>query len=380
MMTSPIGLSSELIAPAHPKTCVTDSSETFNAQESVLTEVMHPGDSVAALCRRLAGRLREREGTILSLMIYGSCGQETAVAAELQAELGVPNWPITWVEGSSCEGTPLAGLQAFAVSGQPVTRIKVGERVVGSVYQDDEARHLLLGGLGPVAIGMAPTAQLQQMFANMELALELAGFSLSDVVRTWFYNDNILAWYHEFNRVRSALYGGVKWRTGSLPASTGIGAGNPAGAALQVALLAVKPLDKANCACEIASPLQCPAPAYGSSFSRAMEINSGGRRRLLISGTASIYGDGKTAWVGNVRKQVDQTMEVVAAILQSRGMGYGDVSRATAYYRQAENRRHFVNWLAEHELTALPVVETRSVICRDDLLFEIELDACKPSA
>src|ERR1019366_1387059 len=131
--------------------------------------------------------------------------------------------------------------------------------------------------------------QVQQMFGNLEWALDQAGFELADVVRTWFYNDDILAWYGDFNRVRSAHYAGVKWRTGSLPASTGIGARNIDGAALVVAAWAMRPLDGAARAREVGSPLQCPAPAYGSAFCRAMELDSGGCRRLFVSGTASIY-------------------------------------------------------------------------------------------
>lgn len=352
-------------------------STSTAAGEFVLTEVMQPGEETAAVCCRLAQKLQARQAVILSLFVYGDCREKLSVVTALQAELGVVDWPVTWVEGGSCDGAPLAGLQAFALSGGVVTRIRVGGNIVGSVYEDTDARHCLLGGLGPVACGLPPTAQLQQLFANLETALELAGCQLADLVRTWFYNDAILAWYDDFNRVRTALYRDVRWRTGSLPASTGIGARNPAGAALQVAAWAVKPLDRASCAHEIGSPLQCPALAYGSSFSRAMELTSGGLRRLLVSGTASIHPGGQTAWIGDVRQQINLTMEVVAAILQSRNLGYGDVTRATCYYQHAQDRRHFAAWLSDHDLSILPVIATHSVICRDDLLFEIELDACR---
>jgi enamine deaminase RidA (YjgF/YER057c/UK114 family) len=270
----------------------------------------------------------------------------------------------------------LAGVQAFALSGRSVTRVRLGNRVVASVFEDGGARHCLLGGLGPNTTSLLPPAQVQQMFGNLECALDLAGFELRDVVRTWFYNDNILAWYDDFNRVRTALYADVKWRTGSLPASTGIGGRNPSGSALVVAAWAMRPLDTLSAAREIGSPLQCPAPAYGSAFSRAMEITSDGWRRLTVSGTASIHPGGKTAWVGNPRKQVDLTMEVIAAILQSRGMDFLDVNRATAYYRKPEYKAFFEAWCAERDLQMMPVLHTHSVVCRDDLLFEIELDAC----
>jgi enamine deaminase RidA (YjgF/YER057c/UK114 family) len=214
------------------------------------------------------------------------------------------------------------------------------------------------------------------MFGNLECALDLAGFELGDVVRTWFYNEDILAWYGDFNRVRTEHYAGVKWRTGSLPASTGVAGKNPAGAALAVAAWAMRPIDASACAREIGSPLQCPAPAYGSSFARAMEIDSGGGRRLFISGTASIHPGGQTAWVGNPKKQIDLTMEVVAAILESRGMDFEDVTRATAYFQHPLFTTHFDRWCDARNLRHMPVLYVHCDICREDLLFELELDAC----
>jgi enamine deaminase RidA (YjgF/YER057c/UK114 family) len=345
------------------------------APETVLTETMRADEPLQDVFHRLAARLAAGESSLLGLMIYGSMAARDAVERAMRLELGETCWPVTWVEGASCDGAALAGVQAFAISGRPVTRVRLGNRIVGSVYEDGGARHCLLGGVGPTARSLGVGAQVQQTFGNLEWALDQAGFELGDVVRTWFYNEDILSWYGEFNRVRSAHYGNVKFRTGSLPASTGIGARNIDGAALTVAAWAVRPIGEGIRAKEIGSPLQCPAPAYGSSFSRAMEIDSGGWRRLLISGTASIHPGGKTAWVDDPKKQVDLTMEVIAGILQSRGMDYRDVTRATAYYRDPAYLPYFTAWCAERNLENMPVVHTHSVVCRDDLLFELELDA-----
>ncbi len=344
--------------------------------EFVLTETMTAGEPLAAVFERLAANLAAQEAELLSVMIFGALAARTEIDLAMHAALGETQWPVTWIEGPGCDGAPLAGVQAFAVSGRPVTRVRLGNRIVGSVYEDEGARHCLLGGLGPTARTLGAGAQVQQTFGNMEWALDQAGFEFGDIVRTWFYNEDILAWYGEFNRVRAAHYGNVKFRTGSIPASTGIGARNADGAALAVAAWAVRPIGEGSRAKEIGSPLQCPAPAYGSSFSRAMEIDSGGWRRLLVSGTASIHPGGKTAWVGDAKKQVDLTMEVVAGILQSRGMDYRDVTRATAYYRDPSYVKYFNEWCAERNLQSMPVVNTHCVVCRDDLLFELELDAC----
>mgnify|MGYP001627459057 CR=1 FL=1 len=265
----------------------------------------------------------------------------------------------------------------FAVTGAAVSRIRLGGRVVASVYEDGSARHCLLGGFGPSSTLLQPAAQTQQTLANLEAALEVAGFGLGDVIRTWFYNDAILDWYADFNRVRSALYRTIRFRTGSLPASTAVSGRNAAGAALMVAARALQPLSPDAEAHEVGSPPQCPAPAYGSSFSRAMELKVGTTRQLLISGTASIHPGGETAWVGNPARQVAMTMKVITAILHSRSMDWRDVTRAIAYCKHPAYRRHFDAWCAAHGLE-LPVIAVHCDICRDDLLFELELDAAVP--
>jgi enamine deaminase RidA (YjgF/YER057c/UK114 family) len=282
---------------------------------------------------------------------------------------------VTWVEGASCDGSPLAGVQAFAISGADLQRVVVNGQVVGSVFEDGGARHCLLGGLGPTDPTQPRATQASQTFENFATALGRAGFGLADVARTWFFNDDILAWYGDFNRVRTACYAHTLFHTGSLPASTGVEGYNPAGAACVMGAWAVQPLEGATRVAEVASPLQCPAPAYGSSFSRAMEIASGGSRRLLVSGTASIAPGGETLWPGDTRKQIEQTMEVVAAILRSRDMNLGDVVRATAYFKHRADTVLFEKWLQAHELQTMPHVLVHCDICRGDLLFELEADA-----
>jgi enamine deaminase RidA (YjgF/YER057c/UK114 family) len=358
------------LPPARPKV----------TPEFVVTERAFNGEPADAVFARLAAQLRACRAELLSLMVYSAPEARDEIAQAMRHALGDPQWPVTWIESPLPAAAPFAGVQAFAISGVEVERVRVGKTIVGSIFEDGAVRHCLLGGLGPTSTALQPAAQVQQTFANLGWALAQAGFEFADVVRTWFYNDDIVAWYPAFNHVRSSLYRNIPWRSGSLPASTGIGARNPAGAALTLAAWAVQALDGATCAREVASPLQCPAPAYGSSFSRAMEIDAAGFRRLFISGTASIEPGGATVWVGNARKQIQLTMEVVGAILTSRGMTFDDITRATAYFRKPELKAEFDRWTAEHEMTGIPAVATDCIICRDDLLFEIEVDAYSADA
>jgi enamine deaminase RidA (YjgF/YER057c/UK114 family) len=339
-----------------------------------LTIRAQPDETIPDLCRRLAGQLKNSPATPLHLLAFGNCQAHAAVLEALAGQLGAVDFPVTWVDGGACGDGPIAGLQVQVFTG-PVERVVREGRHVGSIFTDGGARQCVVGGLGPGAKAGSRAAQTARTLEHLQAVLEQAGFGLADVVRTWFYLDKILSWYNEFNRARTRIYSGVKFHTGSLPASTGIGARNPAGTALTLAAWAFRPVEPGACAKEVASPMQCPAPAYGSSFSRAMEISTNGGRQLFISGTASIALEGQTLWVGDVRKQVEMTMEVVEAILRSRGMSLDDLSRATAYFRRAADAAALAAWMADRGRATLPVVATECDICRDDLLFELEAEA-----
>jgi enamine deaminase RidA (YjgF/YER057c/UK114 family) len=163
-----------------------------------------------------------------------------------------------------------------------------------------------------------------------------------------------------------------------MPASTGVGGRPPAGVALDLAGWALQPYREWAGAHEVFSPLQCPAPQYGSAFSRAMEICSGGSRRLVVSGTASIALNGELIWPGDIVRQIGRTMAVIGAMLVSRGLGWTDVDRAIVYLKHGNDLPAFTDWLQQNGLAGLPFVPVQGDICRTDLLFELEVDACAP--
>jgi enamine deaminase RidA (YjgF/YER057c/UK114 family) len=245
------------------------------------------------------------------------------------------------------------------------------------VIEDDHVRWAFVSGVTPAALWAAPTVQAIEAFERAEAALRLAGLDFRHVFRTWVFVDDILDWYDEFNRARTGFYRDRRVFDGLVPASTGIGAANPLGAALTLDLLAVAPKDDSVSVKRLASPLQCPALDYGSSFSRAVEITEPGLRRVLVSGTAGIAPDGTTAHVADVGAQTDLTLDVVEAILRSRGMDWPDVTRAVAYFRRGEDAPVLDERWASRGGPDLPVIVTESVICRDELLFEIEVDAAR---
>ena len=365
--------------PPLPVSIITTACSKKNisntVRELMLSETVRPGEEPVLALRRLAIRLREQNASLIGLMIFGNVAARLSIETAMRDVLGAPDWPVLWVEGASCHGAALAGVQAFALVGGRGEPVMLEGRVVATRYTVGDTALCWVGGV--VAEDTAATRGLQteQAFNQLEKALNAAGFVFGDLMRTWCYNHDLLAWYGEFNHVRSARYRKVAFRTGSLPVSTGISATNLAGAAIVLAGLAMRPARADGGAREIGSPLQCPAPAYGSAFSRAMEFELGGKRRVLVSGTASIEPGGATVWTDDINRQIELTMRVVAAILEARGLGWADVTRALAYFKSPAFVPVFETWCREYGWENPPCINLHCDICRDDLLFEIEVDA-----
>lgn len=289
------------------------------------------------------------------------------------------DWPLTLLHGDACPGTSITGSQFIALSGTELHPVLDAGRRVGSWYETADARYCLLGDLRADNLMLPREAQARAVFEKMEQLLLQAGMVFTDIVRTWIYLNDLLQWYDAFNGVRTRFFEerGVFDRL--VPASTGIGAGTASGEAMVSALLAVKPKHAGVQISAVPSPLQCPALDYKSSFSRAVEIDRPGSRLLTISGTASIEPGGRTVHLGDCRRQIALTMEVVHAILQSRGMAWSDTCRAIAYFKKISDAPLLEAYCTGNALPTLPVAVSHADVCRDDLLFEIELDAVKPA-
>ena len=249
---------------------------------------------------------------------------------------------------------------------------------VAVMWSDDDADYCLLAGVLPPDLSAPRGEQAAAVFRQLEEVLAEAGMAFANVVRTWLYIDDVCEWYGEFNAARSAFFDARNVFETFLPASTGIGCANIDGAALMAGAFAMKP-KRAGVRAEIVeSPLQAPAMAYKSSFSRAAEWITPAKRRLFVSGTASILPDShEVAFVGDIEKQVACTMDAVLAILESRGYGWQDTVRSIVYLKKPEFLSAWRAWLAARGLPVTFAAETVCDVCRDEWLFEIELDAQK---
>ncbi len=299
----------------------------------------------------------------------------TRFRREAEARMGRVDWPVTWLQGDCCNGEHLSACQAVLVSGVDVRPVLLRGRVVGKVFQTPDAIVCRVGNILPDDLAADRTVQARQAFENLRAALESVGLAFTDTVRTWLYLSRLLEWYGPFNQERTRFFEEHGVFDKRVPASTGIGAGNPSGAALVVDALAIRSTNPAMRILPVASPLQCSAMSYRSSFSRAMEVQWPDGRELLVSGTASISPDGRSLYTGDTRRQIALTMEVVGAILAARGMGWGDAARGIAYFKDLREAPLLAEYCRAKGLPALPLALSHADICRADLEFEIELDA-----
>jgi len=121
-----------------------------------------------------------------------------------------------------------------------------------------------------------------------------------------------------------------------------------------------------------------------SSFSRALRLDFGGYKVMLISGTASVNEEGKAEHVGDFKAQLWRTYRNLTNLLAAEGMSWHDVVRTTNYLRDIERdyaefnkiRTSFFQWMKLDPLPASTGIQAR--LCWETLLVEIEVYAiCK---
>lgn len=340
-----------------------------------ITAPAGPGGDMADALERVADVLREFRAQLAALTVFCSPDFLPHAKDALGAAFGEPAWPATVVASEHAAAQPLPGAQAIALAGASIVPLRLNGRVVGVAYETAHARWALLGGVLPHDPHAPAAQQAQEVFSALQAALALADMGPRDILRTWFFLGDILSWYETFNRERSEFFAQAGVLRHFLPASTGIGARNPSRAAIQAAAVGLRPHNGAARVFPVPSPLQGPPLKYGSAFSRAVEVALPGCRRLYVSGTASIDRQGASAHLGDAAGQIQHTMNVVEAILHARGMTWADVTRAVAYVKRGADVKAFFDLFSAEPAARLPVLVAQSDICRDELLFELEVDA-----
>jgi enamine deaminase RidA (YjgF/YER057c/UK114 family) len=343
-------------------------------EEHWLTSTRMPKDPPLAALDRAAQYLHDADARIASIEVIGLMRDFKNYPLVLERKFGPIQWPITCIGGTG-DAEECGGVQIWAVRGPAMRPVECAGGVFGVLFEDAWVKFCRLGGMTAFQAGLTPPEQTTSVLRSMDAALRAVSMDFGDTVRTWYYNRDILNWYDWFNASRDAFFEEHGVFEGLIPASTGVGAVPPHGSAIVGGLIAVHAKDDRVQVAAAPSPLQCPAVEYGSSFSRAVAMDFPDHKRLFVSGTASIAPNGDTTHVQDVDAQIEQTMSVVEAILDASGMGWNAVTRGIAYLKYARDLPRFADYCSRNGLERLPLIALGADICRDDLLFEIEVDA-----
>ena len=357
-----------------------------------------PHAAAAAIYRPLARFLHDHRLHLVQERIFGSLSVRPDVLAARHAALppafAGPDAPITYVEGMPPWGPGLAGVIVRAVPAaellHPVAVIHDRDHPVGRTWQDAHATWVVLQGLGAQpSAGRPADPPAQQTRQTIELAHRLLaahGLDFTHVVRTWFYLSDILAWYPDFNHARSELYQGFGLFPAPegdllLPASTAISGRNPAGAALSLDLLALKPHHPCpDLVRRLSNPRQEEAFRYGSAFARGAVVRLPCSGEIQVSGAAAIDLSGASLHPGDLEAQIASTLDCIAALLAEENAGLTDVTAGTVFVKRSADGAAFWRWAQAHDLQDLPAVTVLADVCRPELLFELDAEAALPAS
>jgi enamine deaminase RidA (YjgF/YER057c/UK114 family) len=320
-------------------------------------------------------QIAEKNATVIRQVVFGSEEYYKEILNVQKVSLGEIMWPCVWIPSNSNKSPLADGVFFHAITNTDLEYLTFNGDPIGCSYKTDFAEVCYINGLQPNDFSLSRKEQAHDIFKNIQALLTNVDMELTDIVRTWFYNDDILNWYDDFNKVRTAFYQESGVYENRIPASTGVGVFHPLSTACTVHLVAMKPLDSNLTIETVASPLQCSATSYGSSFSRATQVKTPTGRKLFVSGTASINEAGETVYLDDLEGQIIKTYQVINEILESCGMTYQDVESGIIYLKQYSDIPEFKNIAQKHSLPQFPSIITENIVCRDNLLFEIEVEA-----
>jgi len=235
------------------------------------------------------------------------------------------------------------------------------------IHVGDETRFHAAALCGP---GETAYEQTLGMFGLAEDLLLQAGMEFRDVVRTWIHMRDIDRDYGDLNRARREFFRarGID----PVPASTGIGGGPVSEAhVLCLGVYAVK-AGRPAVRTVMTSPTLNEAAQYGADFVRGLKVVETNKVALLVSGTASIDEQGRTAHIGDFDAQADRMFVNIAALLERQGANFGDVVSAITYLKHPADAGRLRRKIRAARFEGFPHALVVAPICRPDLLCETE--------
>ncbi|GAB4143937.1 MAG: hypothetical protein Fur0037_11690 [Planctomycetota bacterium] len=339
--------------------------------EAFLTSLDEGGRSPAELFAGLAKALTGHGIEPISEKVYGGLDSRKRILEarrEAYAAAGLdPDSPVTFVDGAAPCGPARAAVQIWGVRPGEGGSVRTVEG--GRLWQQKGLRVLHLSAVHGDP-NRTVSDQARGMFEEAAALAERNGFPFRRTVRTWIYLARLLDWYGEFNRVRTSCYSRHDF---PLPASTGIQGKDGIHECFLDALL----VDGWEVARIDATARQGSASAYGSSFSRGVELRRGEAVTVHVSGTASIDSGGNSVHLGDPSAQFLEMMLDVAAVLEGSGLGLVDIRQATLFCKDPATYEACRQAISLLSLPAFPTIAVRADVCRPELLVEMEAIAAR---
>ena len=312
---------------------------------------------------------------------------------------------------------PLAGeelvAELFVVPQDENTKvIRINEYL--TILEQSGIKWVYIAGIEPDK-GIEDTyEQALNAFYKMKKLLEDKGFSLNDIIRTWFYINNIIKKdkqvreiYQLFNQVRKKFFdtanngNPIEFAKGLPPASTGIGM---SGGTIVMECLALSTEREDISKDPLKNPWQLDAHAYEENvlqegrekeekapplFSRGINIAD---KMISVSGTAATEGkEGLTKHIWNPKKpkeyskkikaQTELTIKNIPRVIEQAGADMANIKQIRIYiarhkeYSEAqwETAKRVVQEVVKMRFPSrIPRLFLEADVCRDNFLVEIE--------
>lgn len=348
------------VAEHHVMIHVTDATLSFSEQLAVIFQAY---DAVLAVqCKGAQSvfkryYLSDAANQANALLGMNTEGCECAVSIVQQAPLN---------------GTKVA-LWCYLIEGA------VGSMLSNGMYEVRHGAYRELWSMGNLNKAANSEYQTRLLLSDYVVKLNEQGLKLADnCVRTWFFVQDIDRNYAGVVKARNEVFLTQNLTSEThFIASTGIGGGNPQVESLvQMDAFAIEGLQPGQMKYLYARTHLNPTYEYGVSFERGAYVDYGDRRKVYISGTASINNRGEIMHMGDVRQQTARMLENVEMLLKEAECTYADVDQMTVYLRDPADYQ-VVKQIYKERFPETPKVFVNAFVCRPGWLIEMECMATK---
>lgn len=238
-------------------------------------------------------------------------------------------------------------------------------------------RHLWLGGASSGEQGAHDeTVDILQRYVQQ---LTKEGLTLEkNCLRTWFFVNDIDNQYAGMVKARNEVFDNERLTVDThFITSTGI-EGRQADPSRRVTMdaYAIDGIDNGQVHFLYASTHLNRTSDYGVRFERGTYIDYCHRRKIFLSGTASIDNRGEIVHPGNIRLQTERALENVEVLLREAGATFDDVAILIIYLRDVADYA-VVKQIFDSRFQNKPHVIVNASVCRPGWLIEMECIADK---